>query len=281
MRALHVHHGLPASDVLAAAAAAVASELGLELDTVTVTVEPGSSPEGRARAARYDALAGARLGELVVTAHTADDQAETVLARVLRGSGFDGLAGIPPIRLPFVRPLLGVTRAETRELATLLGLPWRDDPANDDLRFLRNLLRRRVIPELEGGVASGLRGALVRSAEVVRTEVAALDELSSRILLGSPPGSGWSPESCGRRRRRWRPGPCGRPWRRTGRPIPRRGRGGGDARRGGGRERRTSGVEGESVGPVGRDRLTARRSRPRRRPVPGEVLWGGFRLSSP
>lgn len=184
VRALHVHHGLPASDVLAAAAAAVASELGLELDTVTVTVEPGSSPEGRARAARYAALAaGARLGELVVTAHTADDQAETVLARVLRGSGFDGLAGIPPIRLPFVRPLLGMTRAETRELATLLGLPWRDDPANDDLRYLRNVLRRRVIPELEGGVASGLRGALVRSAEVVRTEVAALDELSSRIRV--------------------------------------------------------------------------------------------------
>lgn len=184
VRAIHVHHGLAASDFLADAARGVAGSLGIVLDVVAVEVAPGSSPEGRARAARYEALVGAgRPGELIVTAHTADDQAETVLGHVLRGSGLDGLAGIPPIRPPYVRPLLGVTRSETRELATLAGLPWRDDPANEDLRLVRNLLRRRIIPGLEAEVAVGLRPALVRSAALVRSEVAVLADLAARVVV--------------------------------------------------------------------------------------------------
>lgn len=184
VRAIHVHHGLAASDSLADAARGVAGSLGIVLDVVAVEVPPGSSPEGRARAVRYEALAGAgRPGELIVTAHTADDQAETVLGHVLRGSGFDGLAGIPPLRPPYVRPLLGVTRSETRELATLAGLPWRDDPANEDLGLVRNLLRRRIIPWLEAEVAVGLRPSLVRSAAIVRSEVAVLADLADRVVV--------------------------------------------------------------------------------------------------
>lgn len=184
VRAVHVHHGLPGSERLASAASAVADRLDMALDTVTVSVPPGPSPEGQARAARYGALAGAaRPGELVVTAHTADDQAETVLLRLLRGSGLDGLAGIPPERPPYVRPFLGVSRSETRELAALVGLPWTDDPANEDLRLLRNVVRRRVIPLLEGEVATGLRPSLARSAAVVRSELAVLDALADRIRV--------------------------------------------------------------------------------------------------
>jgi len=189
VRAVHVHHGLPPSDRLAAAAEAVARALGIPLATEAVAVPPGPSPEAAARAVRYAALDAHVLpGELVVTAHTADDQAETVLAHLLRGAGFDGLAGIPPLRAPYVRPFLGVSRAETRELADLARLPWVDDPGNGDLSVARNLLRRRLIPLLEAEAAGGLRPALVRSAAVVRTEVAVLDRLADAIPVRSAPG---------------------------------------------------------------------------------------------
>jgi tRNA(Ile)-lysidine synthase len=85
----------------------------------------------------------------VLTGHTRDDDAETILLNLIRGTGGAGLAGIPRHRPPNVyRPLLGVTRAETREIAMLAGLPFRDDPMNDDLGFSRNRLRHRVMPLL-------------------------------------------------------------------------------------------------------------------------------------
>lgn len=181
-RGLHVHHGLPASDRMAEAAAGVARRLGLGLVVLAVEPSPGASPEGRARAARYAALTAAlRPGEWLATGHTRDDQAETVLLALLRGAGADGLAGIPALRPPVVRPLLGVPAGEARELATLLGLPWRDDPENHDLRHLRNRVRHRLLPLLEAEYAAGTGAALVRTAAVVGAEGGLLDELAASI----------------------------------------------------------------------------------------------------
>ncbi len=182
VRAVHVHHGSAASDRLAAAAEAVADRLGIELDTVAVDVAPGPSPEGRMRHARYQALEERRRpGEWVLTGHTRDDQAETVLAHLLRGSGPRGLAGIPARRHPFARPLLGVSRSTIRELATLLGLPFVDDPANEDPSHLRNRIRAELIPVIEARIAPGARRTLARTAELLRAEVQVWEERLRRL----------------------------------------------------------------------------------------------------
>ncbi len=164
-RAIHVHHGLSASDRLASAATAAASALGLTFEVRSVTVRRWS--EGAARNERYRALLGAlEPEEWLLTAHTADDQAETVLANLLRGSGVTGLAGIPPRRPPLARPLLGVERAATRELATLARLPWVDDPTNADPGPLRNRLRRRLLPQLEAEYNPAVRQHLAEVAQI-------------------------------------------------------------------------------------------------------------------
>ncbi|HZD05333.1 MAG TPA: tRNA lysidine(34) synthetase TilS [Longimicrobiales bacterium] len=176
VRAVHVHHGLAASDTMAAAAETVAAAVGVPLEVVRVEVTVGPSFENQARQARYRALEGARRpGEWILTAHTSDDQAETVIDRLLRGSGIDGLAGIPPRRDPFVRPLLTVSRAETRELATLAGLAWRDDPLNQDPHPRRNRIRHRLIPSLEAEFNPRLRSRLADTAALLAQDAVQLD----------------------------------------------------------------------------------------------------------
>lgn len=114
--------------------------------------EDAPSSEAAARELRYSFLLAAaeRAGaDAVVTAHHADDQAETVLFRLARGTGLAGLAGIPVRRGIIVRPLLAFTRAELQAYAAAAGLSWREDPSNRSLRFARNRIRHRVLPELE------------------------------------------------------------------------------------------------------------------------------------
>lgn len=179
IRAIHVHHGLPASDMLAAAAAGIADALGVALTTEKVTVPPGPSPEDQARRVRYDALtAAAAAEEWVLTAHTSDDQAETVLDHLLRGSGLDGLSGIPARRFPFARPLLRVSRSTTREVATLAGLPWEDDPLNLSPDPLRNRIRSHMLPELEL-FNRRIRESLATTARLVARDAAFLEEAAS------------------------------------------------------------------------------------------------------
>jgi len=176
VRAIHVNHSLPNSGRLQAAAQNVAAKLGMPLQTVTVTVPVGASPEGLARNARYKALIDA-LGsdELLLTAHTLDDQAETVLLNILRGTGPRGLSGIPVWRPPNInRPLLRVSRSETRELALLAGLAYFDDPMNLDMSLARNVLRLRVMPELLR-FNPRLTTGLARMADAVRADWEALD----------------------------------------------------------------------------------------------------------
>lgn len=156
VRAVHVDHGLhPSSADWADRAVATASAMGVECEIVRVeVVDDGQGREAAARAARYAALRE-RIdeGELLLTAHHADDQAETVLLALLRGSGPAGLAAMPLVA-PFghgmlVRPLLRTRRAALQAWGDAHQLEWTDDPSNTDTSIARNHLRRNVLPVLE------------------------------------------------------------------------------------------------------------------------------------
>ena len=144
--------------------------------------------EEAAREARYAFLRQAQAdagATHLATAHHADDQAETVLFRVLRGTGPAGLAGIPPLgERGLVRPLLPFWRAELRRYARAHRLRWREDPTNRALDPARNRLRREVLPLLERTVAPGARRSLVRLAELAREDEAAWERLLARDAEG-------------------------------------------------------------------------------------------------
>ncbi|HZW19607.1 MAG TPA: tRNA lysidine(34) synthetase TilS [Luteimonas sp.] len=156
LRALHVHHGLqPAADDWAAHCRAVCEALDVPLQVVRVDVarDTGSGLEAAARSARRAAFADAlREGEVLALAHHRDDQAETFLLRALRASGPDGLAAMRPWQRFgsgwLWRPLLAVPRAGLLAHARAHGLPWIEDPSNDDTAHDRNFLRHRVLPLL-------------------------------------------------------------------------------------------------------------------------------------
>ena len=176
---VHVDHGLrPASAADAAAVAAAAATLGLGVDVRRVEVVPGPNLEARARAARY-----AVLPRGVLVGHTADDQAETALLNLLRGAGIDGLAAMarpdPPGGVR--RPLLGLRRAETEALCTAAGWrPVRDD-SNDDLRFRRNQVRRRLLPLMNEVAGRDVVPLLARQAALLADDAALLDSLAEGI----------------------------------------------------------------------------------------------------
>ena len=187
VRAIHVHHGLAASDRLESAARDVASYLQLEIEVIGVSVPAGSSPEGQARTARYRAFLESARGEAVLLAHTRDDQAETVLMNLLRGSGLRGLAGISWLRPPNVyRPMLDVARSETRELATLAGLPFFDDPMNESLELTRNAIRLEVLPQL-ARFNPQVVTSLARLAENVRAESELIEREAAQVGVTHEP----------------------------------------------------------------------------------------------
>ncbi len=181
LRAIHVHHGLPASDRLESAARDVASNLQLEIEVIGVSVPAGASLEGQARTARYQAFLDSARGEAVLLSHTRDDQAETVLMNMLRGSGLRGLAGISWFRPPNVyRPMLDVGRSETRELAALAGLPYFDDPMNESLELTRNAIRLEVLPQL-ARFNPQVVASLARLAENVRAESELIEREAAQV----------------------------------------------------------------------------------------------------
>lgn len=133
----------------------------------------GLSPEEAARESRLaflEEVADAVGADRIATGHTLDDQAETVLMRVLLGGGMRGLSGIPPVRGRFIRPLIDVQRAETEAFCKALRVRPRHDPTNQDRAFLRNLLRHEVIPPLTEKVNARLPSALARMADILRDE---------------------------------------------------------------------------------------------------------------
>ncbi len=197
VRAIHINHGLPASARLEESARAIAGTIGLQLDILEIDIPPGASIEGRAREARYKALIGAlQPAETLLTAHTLDDQAETVIMNLIRGAGPTGLAGIPTRSGSLARPMLRVSRSDTRELAALAGLPYFDDPSNLDRGLRRNAVRLEVIPELAARFNPRLVEALARSAALAHADDAFLQEVAASVpvvgngaLLGVPLGS--------------------------------------------------------------------------------------------
>jgi tRNA(Ile)-lysidine synthase len=187
----HVQHGLRGEDGEADArhAAAFAQALGCpylerHADVPALAKARRLSLETAAREARYALLdeMATELGlERIATGHTLDDQAETVLLHLLRGSGAAGLAGIPPRRGRLIRPLLGLTHAEALAYCTAEGLTYRTDASNEDARFARNRLRHEVLPLLRQ-VQPNVSPALARLAEIMREENAFLTSLVAEHL---------------------------------------------------------------------------------------------------
>lgn len=182
--AAHVDHAMrPGSAADAAWVRGVGAAWGVEVHTVRL--DPAPTTEAEARRRRYAFLEEVRLtrgARLSLTAHHADDQAETVLFRVLRGTGIRGLQGIRERRSPALwRPLLPFTRGEISEYASAAGLTWREDPTNRD-PFVRNVIRHRLLPVAEARVAPGARRALVGLARRAREEEEAWASLVPTLL---------------------------------------------------------------------------------------------------
>jgi tRNA(Ile)-lysidine synthase len=200
--AVTVDHGLqPGSAEQAERAAAQLTGLGLApVQVIAVTVpaigrlsgqasavgrlsgQKSNGPEAAARDARYLALdqAGAKTGAAVILlGHTLDDQAETVLLGLARGSGGRSLAGMPERTGRYRRPLLGVGREQTRAACAALHLDVWDDPQNADPRYARARVRHQALPALETSLGPGIAAALVRTARQLRADAEVLDQLAA------------------------------------------------------------------------------------------------------
>ena len=186
---LTVDHAWSAgSDQRAADVAELGRALGLEPSQVVSAPAPRS--EGQARDRRREALLAARdrLGAVaLLLGHTLDDQAETVLLRLARGSGSRTLAGMAAREGSLRRPLLGLRRSETREFCRVSGLLVWDDPANDDPAFLRSRVRSELLPVLTEVLGPGAVPALARSADLLRDDADALDAAADRVLDAPDP----------------------------------------------------------------------------------------------
>lgn len=184
----HYDHMLrPSSGLDAAFVAGLARDLCLPS---TIGSDPpgprrGASPEEAARERRLrflEDVADTVRADRIATGHTLDDQAETVLMRLLLGAGARGLGGIPPRRERFIRPLIDRRRAETIAYCRAVGVEPRDDPTNTDPAFLRNALRRDVLPLLADRVNARVAEALARSADAFRDDDALLDAIARDAL---------------------------------------------------------------------------------------------------
>nr|WP_277676030.1 tRNA lysidine(34) synthetase TilS [Saccharopolyspora rectivirgula] len=193
VRGLVVDHGLQeGSAEVAAAAAEQLERLGCDgVEVIGVSVTGNGGMEAAARRARYAALRQHRPENgLVLLGHTLDDQAETVLLGLGRGSGPRSIAGMRPLDPPWARPLLGVRRRTTLEACRALGLrPWQD-PHNSDLRFTRVRLRTEVLPLLEQVLQGGVREALARTARQLQEDEEALDAVAARVRSEVETGEG-------------------------------------------------------------------------------------------
>ncbi len=195
LSAAHLNHQLrPAANEDERFVVDLCQQLGVICEVERVAVDrlaasSGDGLEAAARHARYRFLqeAAGRLGaRFVATAHTADDQAETILHRILRGTGIRGLAGMARSRplghATLIRPLLGVRRAELRAYLDALAQPWRDDQSNADLRFTRNRIRHQTMPQLRRHFNSRLTEALLRLGGLAGEAQTVADELVAERL---------------------------------------------------------------------------------------------------
>jgi len=211
VRAVHVHHGLQAA-AQAWPAHCVAQAQAWDVDCTVVALPPaqpaGQGLEAWARRARYQALAeqAQQLGaSAVLTAHHADDQAETVLLRLARGAGVRGLSGMPAARplaggaVMLLRPLLALSRAQLLAYAQQHGLRWVEDPSNANLHHARNRMRLQVMPALTQ-IAPGAAANLLRAAGHLAQAAALLDEVATTDLAAARDALDWGqvPPALGR-----------------------------------------------------------------------------------
>ncbi|MDE3722457.1 tRNA lysidine(34) synthetase TilS [Nocardiopsis sp. N85] len=195
--AVTVDHGLQeGSAERAGKVAATLTGLGLEPVVVrTVEVTGPGGPEGAARTARHAALTeeiAARSPAVALLGHTLDDQAETVLLGLARGSGARSLAGMAPRNGPLLRPMLDLDRGTVRAACGLMGLePW-EDPHNGDPRFARSRVRHESLPTLERTLGPGVTAALARTAALLRADAEALDVLAADLRAEAEADGGGS-----------------------------------------------------------------------------------------
>lgn len=200
--AIHIHHGLQAAaDEFESSCRSFCVQLGVPLTVKRVDAHAvgGQSPEDAARRARYgafralahDETAGAAIKTIAIAQH-ADDQVETVLLAMSRGSGLPGLSGMAARwtrgDMTFHRPLLSVSAAEIRSWLQSRGLGFVEDPTNADENFTRNRIRARVLPALEATFPH-FRDTFIRSASHIAQAQSILEEVAEQDLLvvGSPP----------------------------------------------------------------------------------------------
>ncbi|HLT45995.1 MAG TPA: tRNA lysidine(34) synthetase TilS [Rubricoccaceae bacterium] len=195
--AAHVNYGLRGveSEADEAFVRALAAELGVPCRVRRVALPEGENRQDAARRARYaffEEVARAEGAAAVAVAHHQDDQAETVLLHLLRGTGPRGLAGMPaerpirrgsPVRL--IRPLLDVPRAEVEALARREGWAWREDASNQSVSYRRNRLRRRILPELEAAFGPGVAARIAGTAARVRALLATQSEPPRRLPVAA------------------------------------------------------------------------------------------------
>jgi tRNA(Ile)-lysidine synthase len=197
LRAVHIHHGLQAlADEWAEKCRRFAGSLGVAFELLRVQVDAldPAGPEGAARVARYEALRGLmQPGDVLATAHHRDDQAETVLLRLLRGSGVQGLAAMRPLR-EFApgrlwRPFLELPREQLYGYAQQHGLRWIEDPHNRDPRYGRSWLRSELMPLLQQRFPQAGE-SLARTARLAGEAAQLLDELAAQDLAQTGEGEG-------------------------------------------------------------------------------------------
>ncbi len=181
-RAVVVDHGLQeGSATVASRAAAQCEAVGLPAVVRAVEVRDlGTGPEDAARTARYRALHAEAAQAPVLLAHTLDDQAETVLLGLGRGSGPRAVGGMRPADGRLRRPFLTLRRADTERICALHGLDWWDDPHNADPTYRRVRVRRELLPLMEEVLGGGVAEALARTAELVRMDADVVDRLAIR-----------------------------------------------------------------------------------------------------
>lgn len=190
LSAIHVHHGLQAvADAWPEHCRQVCAQLGVILQVRHVKVDMAASLERGAREARYRAFTEMLgEGELLLTAQHCDDQAETLLFRLLRGAGVRGLAAMPASRPlgrgHLLRPLLEVSRGQLEDHAREHGLSWVEDPSNQSLEFSRNYLRHRVLPMMTARWPQAV-GNIARCAGHMREAQAMLGELAELDLAAA------------------------------------------------------------------------------------------------
>ena len=184
----HVDHRLSeGSAEISARVAHAAAEAGFEVHLAKAPDLSGPNLHARARDFRYefmDIIATKEGARRIATGHTLDDRVETLLARLIHGSGTSGLAGIPPVGENRIRPLIESRRNETRTYCEECGLDFVDDPANEDPRFDRSSIRSDLVAAVENRWGDGAVRAMAKSAERLLEDAGTLDDLATKLYAG-------------------------------------------------------------------------------------------------